>query len=188
MAMIAIPLSPDTSRLFREIEVDAHRDSSDHITIFYLGDDVDTNKLFDIIPIIYEAVKDVKPFEATCNRISTFPKGQKGYPVIAELKCDPLIELRNKLKKMLDKNKIDYDTTHEDYRPHTTLGYAKKKPKNIKLPTKAKLPINQIALYGGDRADSRLFVNFPFSLGVEKKAADKLIELANAFYEMTSKE
>ena len=150
MAMIAIPLSVDTSRLFREIDVDGHRDSSDHVTLFCLGDDIN-------------------------------PKGEKGYPVIAELKSDKLLELREKIRKLLEKNKIKYDNTFKEYKPHITVSWGKKKPGKIKFPEKAKLLITQLALYGGDNADSRIFVNFPFSLGVEKKAEDHLLSLTNWF-------
>lgn len=187
MAMIAVPLSQETSRLFREIEIDGHRDVSDHITLFYLGDEVKINTILDIIPILYEVTSGMRPFEATCSRITTFPKGKNGYPVIGEIKCDLLHELREKVKKLLDKNKIDYDNTFPDYKPHLTLAYCKKKPKNIKLPIKTKIPINQIAIYGGDNADAKIFVNFPFSLGVEKSAADQILELSCKFSEMIKK-
>ncbi len=181
MAMIAIPLSVDTSRLFREIDVDGHRDSSDHVTLFCLGDDININTVLDIIPILYEVSSKIRPFEATCSKITTFPKGEKGYPVIAELKSDKLLELREKIRKLLEKNKIKYDNTFKEYKPHITVSWGKKKPGKIKFPEKAKLLITQLALYGGDNADSRIFVNFPFSLGVEKKAEDHLLLLTNWF-------
>jgi 2'-5' RNA ligase len=183
MAMIAIPVSPDVSRLFREIDVDGHRDSSDHITLFYLGENLKMDTILDIIPILNKVAEDLKPFDAMVSRITTFPKGEesKEYPVIAEVKCEKLLEIREKIRKMLDKNKIDYDDTYSEYKPHITLSYFKKKQKNIRLPVKAKFMINQIALFGGDEADSRIFVNFPFSLGVEKNASDKLLDLSEEF-------
>ena len=186
MSMIAIPISQDVSRLFREIEVDGARDPSDHITMFYLGDDVKLDTIVDIIPILYECSSEMSPFEATCSRITTFPKGNNGYPVIAEIKSDKLVDLRNKIKKMFDKNKIEYDDKFPDYKPHITLAYSKKKPKNIKIPSKFKWSINQMALYGGNEADSRIFVNFPFTFGVEKKAADMIEELSEMFVKITS--
>lgn len=186
MAMIAIPLAQDTSRLFREIEVDGHRDPSDHITLFYLGDDLKLDTLMDIIPILYEVTNDMKPFEVICSKLTSFPKGNYGYPFYAEIKSDQLKEIRNKIKKLLDKNKIDYNNNFPDYNPHVTLAYCKKKPKNIKLPYKLRFPLTQIALYGGDEVDSKFFVNFPFTLGVEKKSnIDIINKLANDFNHLT---
>jgi 2'-5' RNA ligase len=183
MAMIAIPISPDVSRLFREIDIDGHRDPSDHITLFYLGDDISIDTILDIIPIIHKVVEDLRPFEATVGKITSFPKGEdkKEYPIIAEVKSEKLMEIREKIRKMLDKNKVEYSDDYDEFRPHITLSFNKKRQKNLRLPTKAKFMITQIALFGGDEADSEIFVNFPFSLGVEKKSSDSIVELAEVF-------
>lgn len=180
MAMIAIPISPDTSRLFREIEIDGHRDPSDHITMFCLGDDIPIKTIQEIIPIIYKITSALSPFEVTCAKISTFPKGDKGYPVIAEIKSNELIELRKKIASALKRNKIPFDNTFKEYQPHITLAYAKKRPSKIKLPEKATIVVNQIAIYGGDNADSKIFVNLPFSLNVNSKTA-KILEFSDMF-------
>lgn len=172
--MIAIPVSQDVSRLFQSIEVDGHREPSNHITLFYLGDNININVIIDIIPILYEATLDIKPFDLTCSKIKTFPKGKYGYPVIAEIKSDQLTELRSKIKKMLDRNKIDYSDKFPEYNPHLTLSYSKKKPKSIKFPQKYKWTANHLSLFGGDEVDSKIFVNFPFDLGVKKEAMDRL--------------
>lgn len=182
MAMIAIPLAQDTSRLFREIEVDGARDPSDHISLFYLGDSLDIKKLLKMIPVVYEIVSNYSPIEITCSKITKFPKGEYGYPVIAEVKSPKLMELRESLKEAFDNSKIKYDNKFPEYHPHVTLAYSKKRPKNIRLPNKAKFMANQVAIYGGDEVDSKLFINFPLSLGVQKTAQDKLLELSNVFY------
>jgi len=188
MAMIAVPISSDVSRLFREIDVDGHRDPSDHVTLFYLGEDLSLDTVLDIIPIMHKVVEGLSPFEASVGRITSFPKGEesKEYPIIAEVKSEKLIELREKIRKLLDKNKIEYSKEHSDYKPHITLSWNKKRQKNIRLPIKAKWMINQIALFGGDEADSKIFINFPFSLGVEKKSSDFILEFAGEFLKATS--
>jgi 2'-5' RNA ligase len=181
MAMIAIPLSTETSRLFREIDVSGYRDSSDHITLFYLGDRISIKTVLKIIPILYEVSSGIRPFEAQCSKITSFPKGDDGYPIIAELKSDILLEIRENIKTLLDKNKIKYDNTFPEYKPHITVSRDKNKPPKIKLPEKAKLPITQLALYGGDNANGRIFVSFPFSLGVEKQASDRALMFSSLF-------
>lgn len=178
--MIAIPISQDISRLFREIKIDADRDPSDHITMFYLGDDVKPNVLFKIIPIIFELSSEMRPFSVSSSKITSFPKGEDGYPVIAEIKSNDLLEFRKKLAKALDKNKIEYAKNFKEYKPHITLGYADDKPEDIKIPEKVNIQINQVSLYGGNRADAKLFVNFPFSLGIKEKSAS-ILALADSF-------
>lgn len=170
MAMLAIQISPDISRLFRQIELDANRDPSDHITMFYLGDDFNMKQILKIIPTIYEISSTLQPFEVSCSKITCFPEGKYGFPVIAEIKSEDLIELRNKIEKAFGKNKIKFDTKFKEYKPHVTLGYAKEKVKDAKI-NKIKWAVSQISLYCGDEADSKLFVNFPFNLGIDKIAS-----------------
>jgi 2'-5' RNA ligase len=177
MAMIAIPIAADVSRLFRSIPVSGARDPSDHVTMFYLGDDINLNVILDIIPVLYEMTLNVKPFEVTCSKITSFSKGKNGYPVIGLIKSDPLLELREKIKKLLDRNRIKFDNTFSDYKPHVTLSHSKKRQKTIKLPQKYSWKVNQVSLYGGDETDSRIFVNFPLDLGVEKTAIDRLTDI-----------
>jgi len=178
MAMLAVPVSPDISRLFREIEVDAYRDPSDHITLFFFGDYLEIGRVLKIIPVVFDITSNMKPFEVTTTKITTFPKGDKGYPVIAEIKSPQLEDLRNNIKKAFESKNIKFDERFQDFKLHITLGYSKKKPKSIRF-DKFKWIISQIGLYAGDNADSRLFVNFPFTLGVSKTA--KLTEFTNTF-------
>jgi 2'-5' RNA ligase len=169
MAMIAIPISPDTSRLFKEIEIEGNREPCDHITMFYLGDNIPFKTILEIMPILYKVTSNTLPFEINCSKITTFPKGEYGYPIIAELKSKELMEIRKKILSSLRRNHIKIDNSFKEYRPHITLAFAKKRAK-IKLPEKMTLMANQIALYGGDTADSKIFVNFPFTLNAGKIA------------------
>lgn len=51
--MLAIPIQPDISRLFQEFDLDIERDPSDHITMFYFGDDLPISKVLKIIPVVF---------------------------------------------------------------------------------------------------------------------------------------
>lgn len=167
MAMLAIPISQDISRLFREIEIDANRDSSDHISLFYFGDNLPIQKILKIIPIVFDICSIKRPFEVTCSKIISFPKGKHGYPIVAEIKSEELEDIRNSIKKLFNKKNIKYEDNFPEFRPHITLGYSENEPKDIKF-EKVKWAISQVGLYGGDTADSKIFVNFPFTLGTSK--------------------
>ncbi|NJO18733.1 MAG: 2'-5' RNA ligase family protein [Thioploca sp.] len=169
MAMISLQIPNDIGRMFKEIDIPGKRDATDHITLFYLGDEIDIKKVIKIIPVIFEAVNGMGPFSVSCNKITTFPMGKNGYPVIGEIKSPELIKLRNKLKKLFDKNKIKYDNKFPEYKPHLTLSYSEDEVDDIKLKN-FDWKVSSISLYGGDVSDTRLFVNFPFSLEIKKKA------------------
>jgi 2'-5' RNA ligase len=185
MAMIAIPISDDVGRLFRQVDVLGERDPSDHMTMFHLGEDIKLDQILLATRAIYRVTSKMEPFTVSCKRITTFPKVDKMYPVIAKVDSKGLLPLRKSIESELKRSGVRYDKTHEDYNPHVTLGYSKKKPKNITFP-KIEWQVNSVCLYGGDVHDERLFVSFPFSLGISKKAG-YISTLAN-LYENLSKQ
>lgn len=173
--MLAIPIQHDISRLFQEFDLDIERDPSDHITMFYFGDDLPMSRILKIIPVIFELTKDMKPFTASIASYSCFDSDEL-YPVICPVKSKKLIELREKIKKHFFDKKISFDKKFPEYKPHITLGYSKKKEKNTKFP-KVEFTISQLALYAGDSTDTKLFVNFPFTVS----RFDKLSHLSSAY-------
>jgi 2'-5' RNA ligase len=163
MAMLAIPIQPDISRLFQEFDLDIERDPSNHITMFYFGDDLPMSKILKIIPVIFELTSELKPFTASTSNYTYFESDDK-YPIICPVKSKGLVNLRNKIQNIFDKKKIKYDKKFPDYKPHITLGYSNEKPKkNTKFPN-MEFTVSQIALYAGDSSDTKLYVNFPFTI------------------------
>lgn len=180
MAMIAIPVPESVGRLFRSIEVPGERDNSDHITMFYLGDNLSINKIVKIIPVVYKLVSELEPFLITTRKIVTFPKGDKGYPVIAPVEGANLHEIRKKLKRAFDSKGIEYNNKFPEYKPHVTLSYSKKKPKHIRLP-KTQWQVNEIAIYGGDSCDEKIFVKLPLGLKIIERKAAYIDQLASLY-------
>ena len=135
-----------------QIDVPGQRDPSDHITMFFLGKELSIDTIGKLVPIIHKVTSELRPFMVSCKRITTFPKGDNGYPVIAQLQAPQLQEIREKIKRIFERKGINYDETHAEYNPHVTLSYSKKKPKNISFP-KIQWQINELALFGGDDHD-----------------------------------
>ena len=179
MAMIAIPVSDDVGALFRQVEVPGERDESDHITLFYLGDEIKLDQIIKAIKIIFNYISNIHPFNVSCKRITTFPKGEKGYPVIAKLESKELAEFRAGLAEALKSGGVAYDEKFEEFMPHVTLAYSKKKPGNITFP-KVEWQINSVCLHGGDSGDERIYTKFPFSLDISKKAG-KIYRMASLY-------
>lgn len=179
MSMIAVPISDNISRMFREIKVSGVRDPSDHITMFYMGDEFPINKIIKSIEPIFEITKSQKPFLVSCEEIISFPEGKKGFPVVGKIESDELKKLRNKIKKALDKNKIEYDNKFPKYNPHITLSYSEEE-QSFKIP-KIEFLINEIAFFGGDEDKERIYISFPLSLNKIKKSAEYIELLTDSF-------
>src|SRR5689334_15345551 len=158
MAMLAVPISQDISRLFQQIDVEAERDQSDHITVIYFGDNMPIKQISKLLPPMFGLTSEMKPIEAEIQKITCFPEGKHGFPVIAEIKSQGLQDFRKNILKILDNNKIKYEDAYPEYRPHITLGYAKEKIKDTKI-DKFKFSISEVKLYGGDSHDERVSVN-----------------------------
>jgi 2'-5' RNA ligase len=181
MAMLAIPIQQDISRLFQEFDLDIEKDSSNHITMFYFGDDLPISRILKIIPIIFKITEDLRPFTVSTSEYSYF-ESDDVYPVICPVKSKELMSLRKKIQNAFDADKIKYDKKFPDYKPHITLGYSKDKPpKNNKFP-KVDFAISQLSLYCGDTADTRLFINFPFTIN----KTSKLDLLSSSFLKATT--
>lgn len=180
MAMIAVPISRDIARLFTQIDVPGEREPSDHITLSYLGDKLQTSTITKLMPLILEITSKTSPFLVTCKRITTFPKGDKGYPIIAQLQSEPLNNLREKIIRVMDRQGIEYSKKYPEFKPHVTLSFSKKKIKNIRF-NKIQWLINSVSLYGGDETDEKIYCQFPFSLDIVSKKAAYIEALANEF-------
>lgn len=180
MAMVAVPVPYDVGRIFRSIDVPGERDPSDHITILNLGDDLKIDTIVRAVPLIFDITKEMEPFLVTTKKITTFPKGDNGYPIIAPVEASQLNDIHSKLKRVFDRRGIDYSKKFPDYNPHVTLGYSKKKPKNIKLP-KTQWQANEVCLFGGNSHDERIYVSFPLSLNIIKKSSDYILRLTTAW-------
>jgi hypothetical protein len=98
MAMLAIPIQPDISRLLQELDLDIERDPSNHITLFYFGDNLPMSKVLKIIPVVFDIVQNLSPFTATVSNYTHFDSDDL-YPIICPVKSQALLDLRQKLQK-----------------------------------------------------------------------------------------
>lgn len=182
MAMLAVPVPKEIGRLFYNIDVPGNKEKPDHITLFYFGDNIKMSQILKIIPAVYEITSNTKPFEAATNQINYF-ESKDLFPIKLEVESKKLKQLRSNIKNEFEKEGIKFSNDFPKFNPHITLSYSEEKFEK-KIP-ELKWTINEIALYAGDESDSRLYVNFPFSLGLEKNASDNLLEMCNAFYKFS---
>lgn len=189
MGMIAIELPTNISSILQEIKIDGKlikQDFADHITCLYLNKNVSMEVIQELIPIIYDITKDVKPFIIKADKYKSFPKGKYGHPCIIEVKSKELNSLREKIKKALEKNDIKYNDKFPKFLAHITLGYFKDEVDDCKFDLIA-WPVNKICLYGGDDNKEKVFIEFPFGGGKEKHSSEYVDQLAGHFEKLAIK-
>src|SRR5688572_6740634 len=175
MAILAIELPPATARLFSEVDVPGTPSApgSMHITLLYLGDDVPIDALAEAAKATYEVTSKTRPFTVRASRAVSFPVNpdqDEEHPEGARTESDELHDLWKRLGKALDGAGVDFSKKFPVYKPHVTLSYAPEAVEEFTIPT-IEWGAHEVVLWGGDEADERLSVTFPFSLRPSSKAA-----------------
>lgn len=188
MALIGLKIPAEISRMLTNVKVPGHRDPADHLTLFYMSGELDPKKVGKVCAALPGIIEKIKPFDAVVKKITCFTEGEEGFPIIGEVESKKLIDLRKKIGKMLDKEKVKYSDKFPEFKPHVTLSYHTHKVENIKLPTPAKWLVTEIILWSGDQSDNGIVVTFP--LYEKVSAASTALLLADTFYKlsMTDKE
>jgi 2'-5' RNA ligase len=168
MAFIGIKLPQETGRLLNGIDVPGQKEAPGgmHITMIYLGNDVPMDVLSEIIRVTLDIAEKTQPFTVRTNRVTCFPKGEDGVPVICRVESDPLHVLRAKLCGAFDQEGLDYDKKFPDYKPHVTLSYASELIEERRIPT-VEWGAHELMLWGGNSGDGRLTVTFPLSINAK---------------------
>lgn len=183
--MLSIPIPVNISHLLQEIKVPgdiAVKDPSDHCTLFFFSE-FDMDDVLKIIPVVSEAVENIKSFNISVDHYSSFP-AEKEIPIICEIKSKELVKMRNKIKKALDDNDIKYSTKFKNYKPHVTLQYNKENQKG-KF-DEIIWPVKNIALYCGDSNKEKLYVEFEFGSNKEKYSSEYLDYMSGHFEKLAT--
>lgn len=135
-------------------------DPNPHITLVYLGDDVDALDLIKIIKIVTGVCSNTPSFKVNTEYSSVFPKGDKGYPIICPIESVDICVLRDKIVKELIKNKINFPNTYTAYRPHQTICFRNHIVPSV--PLKTSWTINQVNIWPENKG-TRGEINIPLS-------------------------
>jgi 2'-5' RNA ligase len=187
MSFIGLKVPHETARLLGGLDVPGKREdiSSLHVTMFYFGNGLDIGRLTDIIRVTFGVVANSKPFTVRTNRVTSFPAGDNGTPIICRVESDALHDLREKIRKAYVKNGVEFANNHPEYKPHVTLSYAEDADLSEKGEadfTERSIPVvewgaHELVLWGGDSGDNKLVVHFPFALGGDfEKMAFRVIQ------------
>lgn len=178
MALLCLKLPQDTARLLSEIKVPGRKVPMDekHVTLLYLGKDLDIEAVLLAIQTTYQVVASWAPFLMTTRWVTTFDKQPEKteYPVIARVESEDLHELQAALKDAFEEEGVPHSDKWPDYKPHVTLSYSKSQPEDFTIPP-VQWACTEITLWGGDEGDNSLSCRFPLS--IMGKAASSTADL-----------
>lgn len=165
MAIVGFEIPHSTARILSEIEVPGTKEPVEnfHITVLMLDDDTAISDIADAMEAAYSVASKVRPFTARITRITSFPGGDDGVPVICPVEAPELHAVWAAMKAAFDAKKVGYSRKFPNFRPHVTLSYAQK-PFDAELPVPIEWGAHELVVWGGDRGDRRVVVHLPFSL------------------------
>jgi 2'-5' RNA ligase len=175
MAFIGISLTHDVGRLFSELQIPGNRTdiSSLHITLFYLGKNLDIEHLSKAMAAAFEITQQTKPIKIESNEINYFPVNSGSpFPIISMIESPKLLKLRKTLKNLFDERGIFYDNTFKIYRPHITLSFNSEAINRTKIDTISWVS-NELVLWGGNNGDNKVSITLPFSLKKNEAILEK---------------
>jgi 2'-5' RNA ligase len=187
MAMIAIPVPAEVSSLLKSMKIPGSRDASDHITLFYLGDNIDIKTINKCLKACLKITEKTKPFLVNIEKCTNFPEGKHGFPIICPVENKEIFKLHEKLTKVLDRNKVEYSKKFPEFKPHLTLSYH-----NEELPeqnfSRICWQVRSISIYGGDSGKERIYAELSFGSGENniKKSSEYIYELCNNFHKLST--
>lgn len=165
MALIGFAVPQATVRILSEIEVPGVKEpeANFHITVLHMPGDPSIGEVADAMEAAYSVASKIRPFTARVSRVTQFPKGDDGYPVICPVESPELQEVWEELKKACDERDVNYSDKFPVFKPHVTLAFAEEPMEDLEI-APIEWGAHELVVWGGDRGDRRIVVNLPFSL------------------------
>lgn len=171
MAMIALRVPDDVAEKLNAVEVAGKSVKEDmHITMFYFEQKLTIASIIKIMEAMYAVANKTTALKIKGTKVSSFPKGDDGVPVIVPIESEDLLSLRNSMAKKLTKFGIKYSNRYPEYKPHLTLSYSSKEVEDKKLTKPVAWSAHEVVLWAGDDMDDGIVISVPFKIG--KKASN----------------
>jgi 2'-5' RNA ligase len=187
MSFIGLRVPPETARLlwsfwesdYENLGETVPRDHA-HITILNLGKDLPIEGIAKAVEATFRVASTTRPFTVSTNRVSVFPPGDSGVPIICPIDSPELHDFHRRLCESFDAAGIQYSKKFPEYKPHVTLAFAQDPllhadwGSDIDFST-IEWGAHEAVLWGGDHGDNKLFANFPFALNPYRTAVRRSI-------------
>jgi 2'-5' RNA ligase len=177
MAFLGLKVPNEVSRLLSQIKVpgDPESRSDLHVTAIYFGSNVPIENISQAIVVAYEVASRTKPIQLSVGKVTCFPEGDDGVPIIGEVESPELHAFQKDLCTSMDAAKINYSKKFPEYKPHVCLSYAEK-PINSFQVGPFEWSAYEMVLWGGDSGDDKIFITLPFSMPGKEALYQKLIQ------------
>lgn len=165
MAFVGISVPGDVARLLSLIEVPGEREPRDHyhITLLFIGDSVPIAEVAKAAITAFSVTSQTRPFAVLMNRVISFPGGNSGVPIIAEVRSASLHALRGRLAEAFDHHGIEYSKRFKEFRPHVTLSYADQPMDDMSI-APVTFTVSEVVIWGGDNGEDKVVVRLPLEV------------------------
>ena len=180
MAFLGLKIPHEMTKLLAGVEVPGERIAASdlHVTILYFGEDVPIGVLAKCMEVAYGITSATRPFLCGINKVSSFPPGEDGMPIICSVKSPGLLALNGALRSSFDEAGLEY-SKKGDYHPHMTMAYATgeeaAEPYEADLPSPIAWTAMEVVIWGGGHGDDRVSVHLPFTVSPTERMAARLV-------------
>jgi 2'-5' RNA ligase len=181
MAFIGLRVPADAARILESHEVPGERLSASdmHVTILYLGKNVPVIDLAKAMVAAYGVATRTSPLSLVVDRVTNFPVGNDGWPLICRIESPELQSLNADLKAEFTRLGLPFNNKWPIYAPHITMSYLKdQQPADLifdsPLPGPLPFVVHELTIWGGDDGDGRVHINIPFVLSPIQRMASRL--------------
>ena len=181
MAFIGFDVPADASLLLEGLDVPGDRESASdmHVTIVHLGKDVPILGVAKAMMVAHSAARATRPMTFSLGRVSSFPAGNDGVPIICPIESPELQALHSLLKSELSRLGVPFSDKFPEYRPHVTLGYLKGAPDgfslDVELPSPVLFSVSELCIWGGNASGPEVVrVSLPLSLTPVQRMASRV--------------
>lgn len=181
MAFIGLRVPPDAARILEGHEVPGERLSASdmHVTILYLGKSVPVVELAKAMVASFGVATRTVPLSLSVDRVTNFPVGNDGWPLICRLESPELQQLNTDLRAEFTRLGLPFNNKWPTYAPHVTMSYLKDpQPDGFSFdsPLPGPLPfvVHELTIWGGDDGDGRVHISVPFVLSPVQRMASHL--------------
>lgn len=165
MAMVGFRVPPETARLLSGVEVEGKKEdiANFHITLLFTGSNMSVEQLAKALGATHSVTSKMRPFTVSTSRVSSFPKGDDGVPIICPIDSDQLHDLHTKLCKAFDEAGVEYSKKYPEYKPHVTLSYADEAMEDRRIP-QIEWGAHAVVVWGGESRGASIMMTFPLTL------------------------
>lgn len=183
MAFIGLDVPADAALLLEGLSgVPGDRESASdmHVTIVHLGKAVAPVQVAKAMLVAHSVAASFGPLNLSLDRVTNFPSGNDGFPIICPIESPELQALNAALKSELSRFGIPFSDKWPEFRPHVTLGYLRDADPGFSIdsPLSSPLPfsVSQLCLWGGDAVGPEsVRIQVPLAMKMVDRVASRIV-------------